>query len=366
MSITAGEFDHTRLLQQRHFADQLLLDGRIKQQFIPKINVFNYIQSLQTAEVNKAFNTRAKKDFDVEIMWMNTCSDLTIDDASCVRGGNQASTNAKTYALENTITKGFTVYDEQFRDNEYDADMAIAKLLLQADKQISEDFSQYLVGQLALFSGVNQVTNGKGVINPVDDTITDIDPSDWTAEIMAYFARVMQLNRFSNAALITGSNLFETIYVARANNANSEGKGDYILWNDMPIWFDLFNVDAVTDPDLYTFMVEQGSIALANKAFNPTMAKYLDHWAYTMPSKFMPGMVYDVWYDNACNESESARYNDMVVHNWKIKLRADLFLNPYGCDAEEDGDGVQTGGENSGVLRFRNEVPTLPTATPTP
>lgn len=365
MSITPGEFDHTRLLQQRHYADQLLLDGRIKQQWIPKIAVFDYIKSLQTAQVNTAFNTRAKKDFDIEVMWMNTCADLLIENQSCVRGGEEASTNAKTYKLEKEIVAGFTVRDDEFRDNEYDADVAIAKLFLQADRQISEAFAIHLVEQLHLFAGVNQVTNGKGFINPVDDTITDIHPSDWTAEIMAYFNRVMHLNRFSNPAMITGSNLYETLFVSEAMALNSDGKGDWRLWGKMPIWFDLFNVDTPTEPDLFTFMVEQGSIAMANKAFNPTMAKYLDHYQYTMPSKFMSGMTYDVFYDNACNDSESARYPDMVVHNWKIKFTADLFLNPYGCDAEEDEHGVQTGGDNSGVLRFRNEVPTTPTPTAT-
>jgi hypothetical protein len=353
MSVIPGVFSETRLLQQRHLADQLSLDGRIKLQFMPEKKVYDYIKGLQTAKLNTAFNSRAKKDFTVEVMWMNTCADLTIADESCVRGGLEASTNAETYELTKRIVKGFTINDADFRDNEFEADEAVAKLMLQADKQITEEFTQYLVACLNLYSGVNQVATGKGTIDPVDDTITNIVPANWTADLMAYFSRVMILNRFPNAALISGNNLYETLFIAMANAANAEGKGDFILWGKNPIWFDLFNIDTVNDPDFFTYMVNEGSLAMVNKAFNPAMAKYMDHYAYTMPSRFLNGFTYDVYYDNKCNDD--ARFNDTVQHNYKVVLTADCFKNPFGCDAVEGEGGVVTG-ENTGILRFRNQA----------
>ena len=367
MSRTPGEFDETRLLQVRDLADRMLLDSRIKQQFIPKMDVFNYMQSLQNPSLNVKFNERAKKDYDVEIHWMNACSDFELqEDVNCVRGGEELSTNAQTYSLTNHFTYGFSVREEEFRDNEHDFQEAIAKGMLRIDKQITEAYCQYLVGQLNTFSGVNQVTNGRGSIDPIDGTITNIDPADWTAEVMAYFSRVMQMNRFDNAALLTGSNLYETLIVAAANNANVDDKGDYILWGRIPIYNDLFNVDSVNDPDLMTYMVSPYATAQVSKAFNPDYMRYFDHAAYTEPSRFMPGLSYDVWYDNSCytpeSQSTSVRYNDMVLHNWKIRLNAELFQNPFGCN-DIGGD------DNTGVLRFRNIDPAAvvtPTPTPTP
>lgn len=364
MSVTSGQFTETRLLQVRDLADRLLLDGRIKQQYIPKMNMFNYLQSLQNPNLNVVFNQKRKKDYEVEIHWMNTCSDFTIADENCVRGGSEASTNAKTYSLDKRLTKGFTIYDEDFRDNEHGFDEALAKLMLQVDKQFAEEWSQYITAVLNLYSGVNQVTNGKGTINAIDNTITDIDPADWTAEVMAYFSRVMQMNRFDNGALISGSNLYETLYVANAKRGDYDAGQDFQLWNDIPVWFDLFNVDSVNDPDLFTYLVTQGALAQVTKAFNPDYAQYMDHIQFTQPSRFMPGMTYDVYYDNKCNDSEAARYKDMVVHNYKFVLTADVFSNPFGCDAVEDGEVVT--GENSGILRFRNFDPAAPTATSTP
>ena len=363
MSVTPGNFNETRLLVVRDFADRLLLDGRIKQQFIPKMNMFNYLQSLQNPNLNVVFNRRPKKDYEVEIHWMNTCADFTIDDLSCVRGGHEASTNAQTYDLTKRIVKGFTIRDDEFRDNEYDANMALAKLMLQVDKQITEEWCQYITARLNLFAGVNQVTVGKGTIDPVDNTITNINPNDWDADIMAYFSRVLQLNRFDSGAMISGSNLYETLYVSNAVRGDFQAGQDFQLWNDIPIWFDLFNVDTMNGNDLFTYFVSRGALAQVNKAFNPDYKQYLDHYQWTQPSNFMPGMTYDVYYDNACNSSEGVRYPDMVYHNYKIVLTADIFVNPFGCDAIED-DGIVTG-ENSGILRFRNIDPTA-TATPTP
>lgn len=362
MSIIPGVFSHTALLQARDLADRMMLDGRVKQQYVPKTTAFQYLQNLQTASLNQAFNARPGKKYEVEIMWENVCADLTIADESCAIGGPEASTNTKVYELEKRIVKGFTIDDDKYRTNEFDSATSLAKLLLVAEKQIAEEFTQYALGRLNVFAGVNQVALGKGVINGLDPTITDIDPANWTAEIMAYFSRVIQLNRFSNAAMITGSNLYETLFVASANAANSEGKGDQILWNGMPIWFDLFNVDAVNGQELFTYMVEQGSIAMVNKTFNIAGTNFHDQ-RYTIPCRFLPGWNMDLYYTNNCNDDGT--HMDMLKHHWKIVLTADIFNNPFGCDAIEDGFGVQTGGENSGILRFRNAVPE-PAPTPTP
>ncbi len=372
MTTTQGVFNETTLLRQRHRADELMFDDRIKQQFIPKINTYNYLRNLQTATINQAFNARPGKDFEIELMWMNACADFSRDDNSCEYGGNEASTNTEVYDLKKRIVKGFTVYDAKFRDNEFERDEAVAKNMLQVDKQIAEEFTQYLIAKLNVFAGVNQVTHGKGVINPTDNTITDIESQNWTAEIMAYFSRVMHLNRFSNAALINGSNLYEAIYVASAKKVDAIGMGDYVLWNnEFPIWWDLFNIDSVNadsdSEDLFSYLINAGAIAMASKNWNPsTPTPNMTDIRWQMPSRFMPGMTYDIFYRNTCVGEDDmstlgTEYKDTLKHDYKFVLTADMFKNPYGCDAEaKDSDG-NIAGENSGILRFRN-VDELPSS----
>jgi hypothetical protein len=104
----------------------------------------------------------------------------------------------------------------------------------------------------------------------------------------------------------------------------------------MRMYFDLFNIDSVNDPDLYTYLLSQGSLAMASKFYNPTTPeRTFEFIRYTMPSRFVPGFVYDVFYNDECTT------NDMIQHNFKVKLKADIFNNPEGCEAG-----------NTGVLRF--------------
>ncbi len=361
MSITGGEFNETLLLQSRDRADRMMLDDRIRQQFIPKIAIYNYINGLQTATLNSALNARPGKELDVEIMWMNACEDFSMDDDSCKLGDKEVSTNTQTYTLSKRIAKGFQIKDYIFRDNEFNAEEAIAKAMLQIDKQIAEEFSRHLVGKLDEFSGVNQIDSAENRL--IDGNTTFIPPEEWTAELMAYFARAAIMNRFSNPVMLTGHNMWESLYVARAKQGDFDAGKDYVLWNGMPIWFDLFNMDTTLD-DYTTFMVSQGAVAMASKTWFPDSPfRSFTDMRYTMPSRFLSGMKYDVLYSNRCYPQETAdskQYaaaehyqKDTLLHQWKVVLTADLFLNPFGCDATEDDDD-DLGGENSGILKFVN------------
>jgi len=230
----------------------------------------------------------------------------------------------------------FSIDEFDYVDNEMDAQMAIAKGLLRADKQLVEAYAAYAISVLNANKGVNAMgTASKGVVSGAD---TYVLPAYWDAKLMAYFARAAELNRFTNPILLSGSNLFEESYIIAAMQANAEGKGNAALINALKIYYDLFNIDTVNTPDLVTYMVSQGSIALASRAYNPDALQVVGaadiHSRWTKVSEFVPEFKYDLFYLPACS-------NDMVKHNFKVKLTADLFVNPEGCEAN-----------NSGILTF--------------
>jgi len=224
-------------------------------------------------------------------------------------------------------------FDElDFIDNEFDIN--VAKALLKADKELTEAYAQYCVAQLELFKGCNKLTTGKGVVSNLD---TFIAAPYWTPAIAAYFSRVSIMNRFTNPIFLSGSLLWEQFMVAQANSANANGKGDWALWSGMQPYFDMFNVDSVNDPDLKAYLLSMGSVAMVNKFYNPAVPERLMSFTrYTMPSRWLPGMTYDVFYDNECTTGMK------VVHNYKIRLIADLYNNPEGCE-----------NCNTGVLAFQ-------------
>jgi hypothetical protein len=85
-------------------------------------------------------------------------------------------------------------------------------------------------------------------------------------------------------------------------------------------------------------MLSQGSLAMVNKTFNPDRPQKVDAFTrYTMPSNFFPFLKYDVWYNNECEEASSR----LIKHNYTIRLTADIFANPSGCELQ-----------NSGILSF--------------
>ena len=160
-------------------------------------------------------------------------------------------------------------------------------------------------------------------------------PAYWNADLAAYFARVAIDNRFTSPIMLSGKNLFESMYIAEAKAANANGKGDAILFGDMNMYFDLFNIDSVNDPDFKTYLLSMGSLAMASRALNPETPQVLDPFTrYKIRSQFLP-FEYDVFYKTQCTT------NDRIQHDFKVKIVADLFNNPSGCDDN-----------NTGVLSF--------------
>lgn len=330
MSTIGGSFDETILLNQRVMADELMFDDRIKQQVTPQYEILNAIRAAQTAIVETPVTRR--KDADVEVIWENFC-DITAAECAtdCDFTGNKSSTNAQTYSPSFCKEVKITMDERDFIDNEFDIN--IAKALLKADKELTEAFAQYAVAQLEAFKGVNMLTTGKGTVSGTD---TFILPAYWTPAIAAYFSRVSIMNRFTNPIFLSGSLLWEQFMVAQANAANADGKGDWALWAGMQPYFDMFNVDSVNDPDLKAYLISMGSVAMVNKFYNPAVPERLmDYTRYTMPSRFMSGMTYDVFYDNECTT------NRFAIHNYVIRFKGDIYLNPEGCEAN-----------NTGVLAF--------------
>lgn len=333
-STVAGVFTETTLRSLRVKADALMMDERIKQQFIPKIEIINAIRSLQTASITpkltmiKEPDGRVKK-YDVEILWDNACEITAEDNVECTTSCTELSTNTQLYSLDWTKQASFCVDEFNYLDNEFDASSAAAKGFLKADKELVEAYARYCTTVIEANKGVNAMgTGSKGVVSGAD---TYVLPAYWDAKLVAYFVRVAQLNRFSNFALISGSNLFEEYFVIQKMIADANGKGNAALLNTLNIYFDLFNIDSVNTPDLVTYLVNQGALAMATRAFNPVAPEKTHTFTrYQMASRFVPEFNYDVFYETECS-------HDLVKHKFRVKLQADLFANPVGCDANNTG-----------------------------
>jgi hypothetical protein len=329
MSTTAGVFSETQLVAIQAKADQVWLDRAQKEDYVGQVNVVKAIIAQMTATFGR-FLTGAK-DRSVEISWVNACDIAATSVTNCVFPTTELSTNADEKVLSQTQQTGFFVKEYDFLDNTYDMEEAVAKGLLQSTKVLDEWWAAAAMVSLNAAKGVNEVAAGKGVVAGTD---TYVLPAYWNADLMAYFNRVATINRIVNPYLISGNNLYESVWNAAFETGQSGDQAKQPKFGTLPIYFDLFNVDVANTPDLVTYLIGRGAFAYITKAYyGATPITYMDQKRYSIPSMNLPGVRYDVHYTNECDTD-----NDFMTHSFKVKTLGDIFLNPVGCTPTRTND----------------------------
>lgn len=322
MSIAAGVFSETRLVNIQAKADQVWVDRAQKEDYVAQVEVVKAVLAQQTATFGPLL--QGKKDRTVEISWVNACEMDDTAVTNCTFPSTELSTNMEEKELTTERQTGFTVKEYPLVTNTYDMDEIVAKGLLSASKILDEFWAAQMVAAINSFKGVNEVAVGKGGVSGTD---TYIIPAYWNADLIAYFTRVGIMNRLKNPYLISGNNLFESVWNAQREAMQSGDQSKTLKFGSLPLYFDLFNIDTVNTPDLVTYLIARGAIAFYTKAYysaNPI--KYFDQSRYSIPSVNIPGVRYDVHYTNECDED-----SDWINHSFKVKTLGDIFLNPVGC-----------------------------------
>ena len=328
MSIAAGVFNETALVNIQVKMEQIWADAIQKQDYVANVDAVTAIKSNDTARFSNLLT--GPKDRTVEIGWINACEIEASECEICTIDGEELSTNIKTVELETCKEASFKVEDGIFNTNLFDAEEILAKGFLAAGKVLDEFWAATLVAFMNTNKGVNIVTDGKGSVSGSD---TYVLPAFWDAGLMAYFARVSKRNQFVNPFMVSGNNLFEQVWNANYERGQSGDQSKILKFGSMPIYFDLFNIDSINE-DLVTYLIHKGSLAFVTKNYYDTRKEYMDEHRWSIPSMNIPGVRYDVHYKNTC-DAEGAY--DFMTHQFKLKTLGDFFLNPTGCTATKTG-----------------------------
>ncbi len=314
-----ANFTTTDLQNIRGRADVLWIDGQ-QGATPPEVGVLQAIIAKQTAKVER-FKQTDGGCVTAELNWIKETALEVTDNTACEIGGTTGDSANKTYTLGVNKVVNFTVKEEEHCGNEYSMEEAIASLMNDATKAMEEYAASVAVAKIEANKGVNALTAGKG---NVVGTETYIDSAQWDAKLMAYFKRCAIINKFSNPYLISGNNMFENVWIADKEYGNWDGKGNVAMYAAMQMYFDLFNIDAVNDPDLKTYMLNKGALAFVSNAYyaGKGIVDYGIQKRWSETSKVIPGLVYDVHYDTTCGA------NDFMEHNFKIKAKFDIFASP--------------------------------------
>jgi len=332
MSIVGGVFSETVLKNIQIKADEIWQDRIQKQDQLGDVETIKALKENQTAKITPI---EGRKDVDVEISWVNACD---VDDRECNACSmpyTELSTNRETYSLDICREAGFRVNDNDLRDNVHDPEELVAEGLLASDRVLCEYLNIQAINWLNANKGVNAVTVGKGVVVGND---TFVPAHLWDAGLLAYFKRCAILNRFLDPYLISGNQLFESRWNSEKDAGNADGKGDLAKFLTFKNYFDLAVIDTVNTPDLVTYMLSKGAFAMANKTyFGPGITKYMDRHVWSVPSKYVPGLSFDVEYMNACDSCYTGNKTALQAHAFKLVMNAGLFLNPLGCTETRTG-----------------------------
>lgn len=332
-SPTAGNFSCQALQKIVVEVDRIWADNQMASEYTPKVDVLTAIRKEQTANLSEIENP--EKDLELRVEWNADCND-NLDDCDgndCTIGGPEAEGKCKNYALDICYKTGFSISEKRFRGIKTTREAVVAKSFAKRLKELDEKLAQVMVAKLNAFAGTNQFTGG---IGDVDGGTTYIAPSYWTADMYGYFSQVQVMNKFNDAFMIHGGNLYQQSWLANMNNIDPARKPEAAKLNAIRSYWDMFNVDSVNTPDRVSYMIAKGAVAFANKAYyplnNPVVYKNDTRWS--IESKALPGVYYDVYYNNECVTTEGA--ND-VKHNWSLYVKAGIFLNPFGCNEDITG-----------------------------
>lgn len=338
----AGNFDCANLLEIQGKADELWTDNNAKKDFIPKAEALRVIYEQTTARLD-GINGQQRKDNLVKLIWVQDCSEEPgdCDTTTCSVDGDELSANCQTYQPTLCKQAAFIVNEDDLRSTSLMPEELIARGFLMKTKQLDELLAKHIIAELATVKGVNAYPGDYGTLagSGVGGSETEIQSALWTASLFGYFDLASELNKFNNPFLLSGTNLKIAHFNAQAQYANADGKGDLNKFNSMPAYFDPFNMDTVNAPDFYTYMIDRGAVAFVPIWHYDDTPRKIDnvHTRYTVPSRTIPNMKYDVTYTTRCKAG-----TNKIEHVFNIMARGGFYLNPRGCDQN-----------NTGVLAFK-------------
>ncbi|MDQ3048841.1 MAG: hypothetical protein M3R27_14920 [Bacteroidota bacterium] len=316
-------------------AEAAFADSAKKADYVVEVEAAKAIIENTTAKID--YITDSQKKQTARIYWSKFCNGTvaTTEPDFCEITGPEADAACKDYIINQRVNTTFTIDEKNYETSNLNVPEVLGDNMLKSMKAMDEKIAQMIVAKLGTFVTGNLYQEGLGCSDETGDWLTTyINPTYWSPSLYAYFVKTAKLNRFTNAFLLDGSNLFDHIVAAQTNEGNSNGKGNAAYLNMMKTYSDLFNMETIAPGK--TYMIERGSVAFANKALwkgvtpQNAMSHGVDGVKYSVPSKNLPGVVYDVYVKKNC----SSEFEKLDV------LMETRFLTANGAEACNGATGV--------------------------
>lgn len=282
------------------------------------------------------------EDDQVKVVWIDNCDSALDDNCQdvCDFTANDAPLNSKNYTLNNCKSASFSVDENDLRRNRYSFDDYVARQLLYKTKLLDE----YLNLQSLTFLSASAGWNKNQETYTFNGDVLRIPPSEYNMDLLVKLIVDAKYNLIDDAFVVDSGHLYKSMLLADLEKGDSDGPGAFAKSKLFNTTFDLVGF-ANAGISENTFLVKPASYAIASRNYNPTAPTVVNPksgWQqrFTVPSRNIPGVAYDVYYDYECSDKR-------FVHKWYIEVNFGFFLNPEGCDVNVGGDQV------TGILAYQ-------------
>ena len=164
-------------------AQTMFADSARNADYIAEVKSANALIENSTADMKYIEN--AKKETEARIYWTKFCNEDVSTSAPdfCTFTGDEADAACKDYAIELEVSKGFSIDEANYADNNLNFEQVYADNLMKTMKALDQKVAQMLVAKLATFTSPNLYQNAKGIgcSDETGDFVTTyIPPVRWT------------------------------------------------------------------------------------------------------------------------------------------------------------------------------------------
>lgn len=330
--IVPGTFDCSKLLELKAKVEEIFNGGVIEAEYIPDVEPALAVLESQTADFSVLENP--EKDRELKVYWVDDCDDEDPVDCTdqCTMSGDEIGDNCVDYALDECFEKTFSVAERRFRRSNLSRLEVAARAQLKKMKLMDEFWAAKIIAFLNASSGVNSFAGQY----EVSGGTTYIPAHAWNPDIFGYLDTALWMNKLKTGKMLSGTLLKQYMWKVGMETTDPTGASAQAKMTSFGIPYFDRRLDTILG-EKALFLWEPNAIALATKAEHaayevprvvqtPTGPQT---W-YTMESQNLPGIVYDMAYQELCS-------GDDITHTWKIKTRGGIFLNPLGCNNDRTG-----------------------------
>lgn len=342
------DFNASKLLQLRLKAEQGWQDPQFAAAFTPKAEAAVAVLTNQTAKFTDAFND-PNKDHTVGVTWINSCNIEAEDcEPNCDLDEPELDSGITNMEIDTCKKTGFSIDETKLRTNAYNLEDIYTQGHAKAIMTLDEFWAAQALAKLKTFAGINQYP-APFTYDAVNKT-TNVPLAAQNVKLVANFLQQAMLNDMPNPYFINNGTLWLEWMNSQLDAGNLDGKGDINRIQQLKMYFDQFNfAKAGLTED--TFMINPNAVAMKTKTMNPDTPTVLGgkvgKTIFTVPSKTLPGVKYDVHYQLTCKVVAGKSH---YMHTWRYETNGGIWLNPSLCPITVGDDTVTP----TGVLSYTN------------